>query len=329
MAAARPPQGQARRQDHQRHRHHPDAARRGQDGHRHRPLRVHERRSASTPCSRCASPRWARSSASRAAPPAAATRSSCRWRTSTSTSPATSTPSARPTTCSPPWSTATSCTATSSSIDPLTISWRRCVDLNDRAMREIVNGLGGRLNGLPRQTGYDITVASEVMAILGLATSLKDLRERLGRITFGYSNDGQAADGRRHRRRRRHDGAPQGRHQAEPHADARGQRRAHPRRPVRQHRPGQQLDHRRQGRHEARRLRRHRERLRRRPRRREVHGHHLPLRRLRARAPWSSPAPCAPSRCTAACRSTRSCSRPRTTRLSRRAARTSPSRSRT
>jgi formyltetrahydrofolate synthetase len=76
-------------------------------------------------------------------------------------------------------------------IDPLTISWRRCVDLNDRSMREIVNGLGGRLNGIPRQTGYDITVASEVMAILGLATSLKDLRERLGRITFGYSTEGK------------------------------------------------------------------------------------------------------------------------------------------
>jgi len=76
-------------------------------------------------------------------------------------------------------------------IDPLSISWRRCVDLNDRSMREIVNGLGGRLNGIPRQTGFDITVASEVMAILGLATSLKDLRTRLGRITFGYSVDGQ------------------------------------------------------------------------------------------------------------------------------------------
>ncbi len=76
-------------------------------------------------------------------------------------------------------------------IDPLTISWRRCVDLNDRAMREIVNGLGGRLNGIPRQTGFDITVASEVMAILGLATSLRDLRERLGRITFAYSFDGK------------------------------------------------------------------------------------------------------------------------------------------
>jgi len=76
-------------------------------------------------------------------------------------------------------------------IDPLTISWRRVVDLNDRAMRQIVNGLGGKLNGIPRETGYDITVASEVMAILGLATSLKDLRERLGRITFGYSTEGK------------------------------------------------------------------------------------------------------------------------------------------
>jgi formyltetrahydrofolate synthetase len=76
-------------------------------------------------------------------------------------------------------------------IDPLTISWRRVVDLNDRAMREIVNGLGGKLNGIPRQTGYDITVASEVMAILGLATDLADLRRRLGRITFGYSTSGK------------------------------------------------------------------------------------------------------------------------------------------
>jgi formyltetrahydrofolate synthetase len=76
-------------------------------------------------------------------------------------------------------------------IDPLTISWRRVVDLNDRAMRQIVNGLGGQLNGIPRETGYDITVASEVMAILGLATSLKDLRERLGRITFAYSTEGK------------------------------------------------------------------------------------------------------------------------------------------
>jgi formate--tetrahydrofolate ligase len=76
-------------------------------------------------------------------------------------------------------------------IDPLSISWRRVVDMNDRAMRQIINGLGGKLNGIPRETGYDITVASEVMAILGLATSLKDLRERIGRITFGYSIDGK------------------------------------------------------------------------------------------------------------------------------------------
>jgi len=77
-------------------------------------------------------------------------------------------------------------------IDPLTISWRRCVDLNDRVLRDIVVGLGGRANGYPRQTGFDITVASEVMAILGLSTSLRDLRERLGRITFGYSRTGKA-----------------------------------------------------------------------------------------------------------------------------------------
>ncbi len=76
-------------------------------------------------------------------------------------------------------------------IDPLTISWRRVVDISDRALRDIVIGLGGRENGYPRQTGYDITVASEVMAILALATSLKDLRERLGRIVVAYTYDGE------------------------------------------------------------------------------------------------------------------------------------------
>ena len=72
-------------------------------------------------------------------------------------------------------------------IDPLTISWRRVVDISDRALRDIVIGLGGRENGYPRQTGYDITVASEVMAILALATSLKDLRQRLSRIVVAYT----------------------------------------------------------------------------------------------------------------------------------------------
>jgi len=76
-------------------------------------------------------------------------------------------------------------------IDPMTISWRRVVDISDRALRDIVIGLGGRENGYPRQTGYDITVASEVMAILALATSLKDLRQRLGRIVVAYTYDGK------------------------------------------------------------------------------------------------------------------------------------------
>ena len=76
-------------------------------------------------------------------------------------------------------------------IDPLAVSWRRVMDISDRALREIVIGLGGRQNGYPRQTGFDITVASEVMAILALADSLDDLRVRLGRIVIGYSNNGK------------------------------------------------------------------------------------------------------------------------------------------
>jgi formate--tetrahydrofolate ligase len=76
-------------------------------------------------------------------------------------------------------------------IDPLSISWRRCVDINDRALRDIVVGLGGRANGYPRQTGYDITAASEVMAIVAVARDLYDLRARLGRITVGATRDGE------------------------------------------------------------------------------------------------------------------------------------------
>jgi len=77
-------------------------------------------------------------------------------------------------------------------IDPYSITWNRVVDLNDRAMREIVVGIGGKLNGYPRQTGFDISVASEVMAILALATSVEDLRERLGRICIGTNRRGNA-----------------------------------------------------------------------------------------------------------------------------------------
>jgi formate--tetrahydrofolate ligase len=69
------------------------------------------------------------------------------------------------------------------------VSWRRVMDLNDRALRDVVTGLGGNENGLPRQTGFDITAASEVMAILALATSLADLRERLGRIVVAQTRD--------------------------------------------------------------------------------------------------------------------------------------------
>ncbi len=72
------------------------------------------------------------------------------------------------------------------------IAWRRVVDINDRALRQIVIGLGGTGNGVPREDGFDIVVASEVMAILCLATSLKDLKERLGRIVVGYRADNTA-----------------------------------------------------------------------------------------------------------------------------------------
>jgi formyltetrahydrofolate synthetase len=76
-------------------------------------------------------------------------------------------------------------------LDPLSVSWKRCVDVDDRALRQIVIGLGGQLNGIPRQTGFDITAASEVMAILGMASDLFDLRRRLGAITVGATYDGE------------------------------------------------------------------------------------------------------------------------------------------
>ncbi len=76
-------------------------------------------------------------------------------------------------------------------IDPLSISWRRCVDMNDRALRQIVIGLGGRTNGYTRETGFDITAASEAMAIVAVARDIFDLRERLGAITVGHTFDGE------------------------------------------------------------------------------------------------------------------------------------------
>jgi formate--tetrahydrofolate ligase len=76
-------------------------------------------------------------------------------------------------------------------IDPHTITWRRCLDMDDRALRQVVVGLGGRVNGSPRETGFDITAASEVMAIVAVADSHADLRTRLGAITVAQTFDGE------------------------------------------------------------------------------------------------------------------------------------------
>jgi formate--tetrahydrofolate ligase len=76
-------------------------------------------------------------------------------------------------------------------IDPLSVTWRRCMDMNDRSLRDIVVAIGGRTNGYPRQTGFDITAASEVMAILAVARDVSDLRRRLGEITVGLTYEGE------------------------------------------------------------------------------------------------------------------------------------------
>ena len=76
-------------------------------------------------------------------------------------------------------------------IDVNNISWKRVVDMNDRALRDIVIGIGGRLNGIPRQSSFQITVASEIMAIFCLATSISDLKERIGEIVFAYNRKGE------------------------------------------------------------------------------------------------------------------------------------------
>ena len=76
-------------------------------------------------------------------------------------------------------------------IDPRRITWKRCVDMNDRQLRFVTDGLGGRINGVPREDGYDITVASEIMAVFCLASSITDLKERLSRIVVAYTYDEQ------------------------------------------------------------------------------------------------------------------------------------------
>ena len=74
-------------------------------------------------------------------------------------------------------------------IDPRRVVWKRCVDMNDRQLRNVVDGLGGIADGMPRQDGFDITVASEVMAVFCLASGIKDLKERLGRMVIAYTYD--------------------------------------------------------------------------------------------------------------------------------------------
>ncbi len=76
-------------------------------------------------------------------------------------------------------------------LDSRTIVWKRVIDMNDRVLRDIITGLGGKANGIPRESGFDITTASEIMAILCLSTDLMDLRERLGRIIVGFNKDGK------------------------------------------------------------------------------------------------------------------------------------------
>ncbi|MBQ6890282.1 MAG: formate--tetrahydrofolate ligase [Oscillospiraceae bacterium] len=77
-------------------------------------------------------------------------------------------------------------------IDPRQITWRRCVDMNDRQLRFVVDGLGGKVNGTPREDGYDITVASEIMAVLCLASDIADLKARLARLVVGYTYSGKS-----------------------------------------------------------------------------------------------------------------------------------------
>ena len=102
-------------------------------------------------------------------------------------------------------------------IDVKRIVWKRCVDMNDRQLRNIICGLGGKPNGVPREDGFDITVASEIMAVLCLATSLTDLKARLARMVVAYTRDDKPVTA--------HD------------LKAGAHPRAHPRRTLCQHRP--------------------------------------------------------------------------------------------
>ena len=166
------------------------------------------------------------------------------------------------------------------SIDALRVDWKRALDMNDRALRRITLGQGGRANGYPRESGFDITAASEVMAILAVSRDLQDLR-RAPRRDHGRAlvQRRQAGHRRGPRRRGRHGRAPQGRAQAEPDPDARGPALPDARGPVREHRARQLVARGRPDRAEARRPRDHRVRLRLRHGHGEAVQHRLPGRR--------------------------------------------------
>ena len=139
-------------------------------------------------------------------------------------------------------------------IDPRRVTWRRALDINDRALRSIVVGLGDGANGAAREDGFDITVASEVMAVFCLARDLDDLQERLGRIVVATRRDGSMVTARDLKARRRHGGAAARRADAEPCADAGRLAGAGAWRAVRQHRAWLQLAAWRRGSAEAGRL---------------------------------------------------------------------------
>ena len=173
------------------------------------------------------------------------------------------------------------------------IAWKRVVDMNDRALRDITVGLGGPGNGFPRQDGFDIVVASEVMAIFCLAKSLVDLKERLGNIVVGYRRDLTPDPRARPQGARRDDGAAQGRLEAQSGADAGEQPGLHPRRTVRQHRAWLQFGARDHHGVEIGGLRGDRGGLRRRPGRGEIHRHQMPQVRAAARCGRASSPRCA------------------------------------
>ena len=165
-------------------------------------------------------------------------------------------------------------------LDLNNITWRRVLDINERALRNIIIGLGTKEDGVTRQTGFDITAASEVMAIFALCTSLKDMRERLGRIVVGYTVAGDPVTAGGAPRRRR-DGCDHARRaQAQPDADTRGHPGARTCRPLRQYCPWQQQHHCGPDRYPWWRLSHHRSRFRCRHGRRTVLQHQMPRQRF-------------------------------------------------